>query len=126
MPAEDTSNRLAADLIEPASAGPPEEPASKLSSIRPSETPGLAGEDKTVISKRPPLAAGAVPFGGSPQAMGSTLVGRRLEHYELNEFVGGGGKGAVFFRTDTRPRRTLAVKDLFRHHFAYPTNRPLP
>jgi eukaryotic-like serine/threonine-protein kinase len=76
----------------------------------------LSSDEKTVISKRPPLAAGAVPFGGSPQAMGDTLVGRRLEHYELNEFVGGGGMGAVFRATDTRLGRTVAVKVLSRDH----------
>jgi len=70
--------------------------------------------DQTVISKRPPMAAGAVPFGGSPMAMGGALVGRRLEHYELNEFVGGGGMGAVFRASDTRLGRTVAVKVLSR------------
>ncbi len=46
--------------------------------------------------------------------MGETLIGRRLEHYELNEFVGGGGMGAVFRATDTRLGRTVAVKVLSR------------
>jgi protein kinase-like protein len=80
--------------------------------IQPAAPPPIT--DQTVISKRPPMAAGAVPFGGSPMAMGGALIGRRLEHYELNEFVGGGGMGAVFRATDTRLGRTVAVKVLSR------------
>src|SRR5438477_5607435 len=102
MPAEDTSNRSATDLADPAAAEPVQSAPSRPSSVRPVETPVLTADDKTIISKRPPLAAGAVPFGGSPQAMGDTLIGRRLEHYELNEFVGGGGMAAAFRATDRR------------------------
>jgi hypothetical protein len=72
-------------------------------------------EDKTVISKRPPLAV-APPASSSPQHLGQTLIGKRLEHYELDEFVGGGGMGAVFRATDTRLGRTVAIKVLSRNH----------
>src|SRR5688572_8900251 len=71
-------------------------------------------EDKTVISKRLPLAVNSPAFATAPQILGSTLVGKRLEHYELNEFVGGGGMGAVFRATDTRLGRPVAVKVLSR------------
>ncbi len=112
MPAGDTSNRNAPQSAGPLADHPGAPPATKSSRIE--NAAPLSTNDKTVISKRPPLAAGAVPFGGSPQAMGETLVGRQLEHYELDEFVGGGGMGAVFRATDTRLGRTVAVKVLSR------------
>src|SRR4029450_10915152 len=67
--------------------------------------------DKTVISKRP-RAVEIPPPAPTSQPVGQTLVGKRLEHYELDEFVGGGGMGAVFRATDTRLGRTVAVKVL--------------
>ena len=76
-------------------------------------------DEKTVISagkSSSPLAAVPIPQGGKQAAhhLGEALVGRRLEHYELVEFVGGGGMGAVFRATDTRLGRTVAVKVLSR------------
>lgn len=75
-----------------------------------------ANDDKTIISKRPPLREQELPSPQSPQVLGATLVGKRLEHYELSEFVGGGGMGAVFRAFDTRLGRTVAVKVLSRDH----------
>ena len=48
-------------------------------------------DDKTVISNRPQLAAGPPPVAVGLQPLGQSLLGRRLEHYDLDEFVGGGG-----------------------------------
>src|SRR5438105_4047209 len=76
----------------------------------------LALDDKTVISKQLPLIQGSAPLLPTPQLLGSTLAGQRLEHYELNDFVGGGGMGAVFRALDTRLGRTVAVKVLSRDH----------
>lgn len=73
-------------------------------------------EEATVISRQPPLPLGPMPTPTLPQLLGQTLVGTRLDHYELNEFVGGGGMGAVFRATDTRLGRTVAVKVLSRDH----------
>lgn len=74
---------------------------------------GLA-DDKTVISKQPPIAEAALPRTATPQEMGRILVGERLGHFQLEEFVGGGGMGAVFRATDTMLGRTVAVKVLSR------------
>ncbi len=76
-------------------------------------------DEKTVISVSksltPPLDV-QLPVGvkQSAQYLGETLIGRRLEHYELVEFVGGGGMGAVFRANDTRLGRIVAVKVLSR------------
>src|SRR4051812_5212492 len=65
------------------------------SSVRSRASIGL-DDQKTVISKRPPMAEPATPRAQSPAEMGKTLVGERLGHFQLEEFVGGGGMGAVF------------------------------
>lgn len=76
-------------------------------------------DERTVISaakSTPPLAEVPLAMGAkhAAQHLGETLIGRRLEHYELTEFVGGGGMGAVFRANDTRLGRTVAVKVLSR------------
>lgn len=72
-------------------------------------------EQKTVISKRQPSAAPSpFPRPVSPIEMGVALRGQRLGHFELGDFVGGGGMGAVFRATDTMLDRTVAVKVLSR------------
>ena len=45
--------------------------------------------------------------------LGRLLVGQRLGHFILEEFIGGGGMGAVFRGTDTMLGRTVAVKVRF-------------
>ncbi|HTN77057.1 MAG TPA: serine/threonine-protein kinase [Pirellulaceae bacterium] len=70
-------------------------------------------EQKTVISKKPPLSEPVVlQRTSTPAEMGRILVGERLSHFELEEFVGGGGMGAVFRAIDTMLNRTVAVKVL--------------
>ena len=75
-------------------------------------------DEKTVISaaksSTPPDVALLLGTKQATQHLGETLVGRRLEHYDLLEFVGGGGMGAVFRANDTRLGRTVAVKVLSR------------
>ena len=51
----------------------------------------------------------------SVNELGTLLEGRRLGDYQLDEFVGGGGMGAVFKALDTTLNRTVAVKVLAGH-----------
>src|SRR5688500_12730264 len=71
-------------------------------------------DQKTVISKRPVISETSLPLTASPSEMGRILVGERLGHFQLEEFVGGGGMGAVFRATDMMLGRTVAVKVLSR------------
>lgn len=65
----------------------------------------------TVITKSPALAQ--YPLAGLlPRDMGQLLEGQRLGHFELIEYVGGGGMGAVFRAMDTMLNRVVAVKVL--------------
>ncbi len=68
---------------------------------------------ETIISKRRPEP---LPFGHAPTTleMGDALVGTRLGHFQLEEFIGGGGMGAVFRAMDTELGRIVAVKVLSR------------
>jgi serine/threonine protein kinase len=66
---------------------------------------------QTIISKSP--LVGSHPRGALPAAeIGRLLEGERLGHFELHEFVGGGGMGAVFRALDTMLNRIVAVKVL--------------
>ncbi len=67
-------------------------------------------EQRTVISKRRPSAAAALARSVKPQEIGESLVGQQLGHFQLEEFIGGGGMGAVFRAVDTSLGRTVAVK----------------
>lgn len=51
----------------------------------------------------------------SVNELGTLLEGRRLGDYQLDEFVGGGGMGAVFKALDITLNRTVAVKVLAGH-----------
>ena len=66
---------------------------------------------KTVISRRPDPVP---PHLTSPKDLGGLLEGEQLGHFRLDEFVGGGGMGAVFRGTDLQLGRTVAVKVLSR------------
>jgi serine/threonine-protein kinase len=68
--------------------------------------------DLTIISSAPPLAIESPAAKLSPRELGLALEGQQLDHVLLEQFVGGGGMGAVFRAWDTTLHRTVAVKVL--------------
>lgn len=66
----------------------------------------------TVISKRRHRSNSEYRLNATPAELGEALEGRRLDYFQLEEFVGGGGMGAVFRAIDTKLGRTVAVKVL--------------
>ena len=67
-------------------------------------------DQKTVISKTPVISPAEYAPSGSPRDLGRVLEGQQLGHFQLDEFIGGGGMGAVFRASDLRLDRTVAVK----------------
>ncbi|MBW3600999.1 MAG: protein kinase, partial [Planctomycetes bacterium] len=68
-------------------------------------------DQQTVISKHPPIADTRLEQPYTPHELGQALVGKRLAHFELEEFLGG-GMGAVFRGRDVTLGRSVAVKVL--------------
>ena len=116
QPSRDTSatgQPPSAAADEAARTGSPAQQAPEITALPHSAAADPLGNQPTVISSRPhPELGPAGPT--SAGQLGQQLVGARLAHFELTEFVGGGGMGAVFRATDTMLNRTVAVKVLSR------------
>jgi serine/threonine-protein kinase len=109
-------NEPPADPDAPAVAGdssPADESLAGLPESPPASPEGAFSEDeKTVISSNPPSTFHTIPAGLHPRELGQILVGQRLDDLWLEEYVGGGGMGAVFRALDTKLHRYVAVKVL--------------
>lgn len=84
----------------------PDDPRSHASADRDSDL----AEAQTVIrgSSRAPLRGHSLDR--TPAAVAQVLLGQRLNHFVLEELIGGGGMGAVFRARDERLDRIVAIK----------------
>lgn len=73
-------------------------------------------QQKTVISKFPKPSPSPPSRRRHPEDLGEELEGQTLGNIDLQEFVGGGGMGAVFRGVDRSLERTVAVKVISRDH----------
>lgn len=69
-------------------------------------------DEPTIITGRAPIPSPAVSDSTYRILEGRVMPGDKLGHFELVEYVGGGGMGRVFRALDTQLGRTVALKVL--------------
>ncbi|MEE8450950.1 MAG: protein kinase [Thermoguttaceae bacterium] len=79
---------------------------------RDAPSPPLSDEQPTIISNRPPVAPASISDSANRIVQGKILPGDRLGHFEVLEYVGGGGMGRVFRAFDRQLSRQVALKVL--------------
>ncbi len=67
-------------------------------------------EAKTVIRGSSRVDGELRSLGNTPAAVAKVLQGKHLDHFLLQEMIGGGGMGAVFRAHDEQLDRTVAIK----------------
>ena len=77
-------------------------------------------DQPTVISNRPPLESSPPVAPALQGSLADLVPGSRLAHFEVQEYVGGGGMGKVFRGIDTGLGRPVALKVLTREQTADP------
>lgn len=95
------SERTAADTPPPAAPSPP--------ILGRGDSP-TAADPPTVISQRMPYATPLAAQQGRGPAWALELEGQQLDHFLIDNYVGGGGMGAVFRALDLRLGRPVALK----------------
>lgn len=74
----------------------------------------VAADDAKTVIRRPDVESTSKgsPTGApaTPASVASVLLGTRLNHFLLEELIGGGGMGAVFRARDDRLDRIVAIK----------------
>ncbi|MCC6124511.1 MAG: protein kinase [Pirellulales bacterium] len=108
MGATNSSTRITGSASKPASD-------SARTPIPLSPTPKpmpIVGDRPTVISSRPPLPTPSASDSAHRILEGRIRPGDFLGHFELLDYVGGGGMGRVFRASDTRLARIVALKVL--------------
>ncbi|MEM7474449.1 MAG: serine/threonine-protein kinase [Planctomycetota bacterium] len=77
----------------------------------PAQSSQLGGENQLTKISQLPVAAPEEYFRSVPLAeLASMLEGKRLDHFAVEQMIGGGGMGAVFRGRDLRLDRIVAVK----------------
>lgn len=79
----------------------------------PEDTPqqeNFSDGEPTVLTHSPLLRAEEFPAGLTPRELAHALQGELLDHFQLQQFIGGGGMGVVFRALDTTLERIVAVK----------------